>query len=286
MKPKIFMFFLVLSTAWILQSCDNDDDESITVPTELKDAFSSKYPNAVNVKWETKSGYYVADFYDGYEASAWFTPNGRWHMTETDIPYKDLPDNVKSNFENSEYASWRKDDVDKLEREAVETIYVIEVENQNQELDLYYSADGVFIKGIVDTDDDQDYHLPTVQLTNAMKAFINENYQGARIVEVDVEDDRNDWDYGFTEVDIIHNRISKEVKFNKDGDWYSTSWDVNRIELPEAVITTINKEYAGYEIDDVEYYEMADGSIYYLIELERNNAQDIKIKIGINGVPL
>lgn len=286
MKPKIFMFFLVLSTAWILQSCDNDDDESITVPTELKDAFSSKYPNAVNVKWETKSGYYVADFYDGYEASAWFTPNGRWYMTETDIPYKDLPDNVKSTFENCEYVSWRIDDVDKLEREAVETIYVIEVENQNQELDLYYSADGVFIKSIVDTDDDQDYHRPTVQLTDAMKAFINENYQGARIMKVDVEDDRNDWDYEFTEVDIIHNRISKEVKFNKDGDWYSTSWDVNRFELPEAVTTTINKEYSGYEIDDVEYYEMADGSIYYLIELEGNNDQDIKIKIGINGVPL
>ena len=41
-----------------------------------------------------------------------------------------------------------KDDVDKLERTGVETIFVIEVENQNQEIDLYYSADGTLIKSI------------------------------------------------------------------------------------------------------------------------------------------
>ena len=56
------------------------------------------------MKWETKSGYYVADFYDGYEASAWFTQDGKWQMTETDIPYNALPQAVKMSFENSEYA--------------------------------------------------------------------------------------------------------------------------------------------------------------------------------------
>lgn len=71
MKLKIYTLLLALCVTWSLQSCDNDDDNSIAVPTELQNAFASKYPNAANVKWETKSGYYVADFYDEYEASAW-----------------------------------------------------------------------------------------------------------------------------------------------------------------------------------------------------------------------
>lgn len=153
MKLKFYTLLLALSAAWSLYSCDNNDDESITVPVELQNAFSSKYPNAANVKWENKSGYYVADFYDGYEASAWFTQDGRWQMTETDIPYIALPQAVKTSFEATEYAtSWKQDDVDKLEQEGVETVYVIEVEKQNQELDLHYSEDGVLIKSVVDKD--------------------------------------------------------------------------------------------------------------------------------------
>ena len=130
MKLKIYTLLLALSVTWSLQSCDNDDDGSIAVPAELQSAFSSKFPNAANVKWETKSGYYVADFYDGYEASAWFTQDGKWQMTETDIPYNALPQAVKTSFESSEYASWKRDDIDKLERTGVETVFVIEVEKQ------------------------------------------------------------------------------------------------------------------------------------------------------------
>lgn len=279
MKLKIFTLLLVLGAAWSLYSCDNNDDESITVPVELQNAFSSKYPNAANVKWESKSGYYIADFYDGYEASAWFTQDGKWKMTETDIPYDALPQAVKTSFETSEYKSWKIDDVDKLEREGFETVYVIEVENQNQEMDLYYSVNGELIKSVVDTDNDKDEYLP-VQLTDVMKNVINERYPNAKIMEVDVENDRNDWDYGYTEVDIIHNGISKDVLFDSKGNWYSTSWEVRKNELPETVNNTIDSQYGGYLFDDAEYIEKADGTIYYRIEFEES---DLTVKIDSNG---
>ena len=163
------------------------------------------------------------------------------------------------------------DDIDKLERTGVETVFVIEVEKQNQEVDLYYSADGTLIKSIVDTDDDNSEHLP-VQLTEAMKNFINEKYPNARIMEVDVEDDRNDWDFGFTEVDIIHNGISKDVLFNQTGNWYSTSWEIRQNELPEAVNNTLNNQYGEYRFDEAKRIEKADGTIYYRIELEKMKA--------------
>lgn len=298
MKLKFFTLLLALGTAWSLQSCDNDDDGSINVPTELQNAFSEKYPNVANVRWESKAGYYVADFRDGYEASAWFAPNGEWQMTETDIPYSALPQAVKTTFEGSEYkkgSRWLVDDVDKLERKGFETVYVIEIERQNEERDLYYSEEGVLIKTIVDVDDDSDdQYLPeqNAQLTESMKTFINTKYPGYRLVDVDIEDDGAN--RGFTEVDIIHmdaelNRnVSKEMLFDKTGAWYSTSWDVRYNELPADVKTTIttqiNTNYAGYVFDDAERIEEAANSAkFYRIELEKNNSLNVYLNINDDG---
>lgn len=58
-------------------------------------------------------------------------------MTETDIPLSALPQEIQASFENSEYyLTWKVDDVDKLERDGFEIIYVIEVEKQNQEVEF------------------------------------------------------------------------------------------------------------------------------------------------------
>ena len=79
---------------------------------------------AGRVEWDWEDGYYVADFYDDrYETEAWFTPGGEWVMTETDIPYAALPQAVKTAFEGSEYADWRVDDADQVERRDMETLY-------------------------------------------------------------------------------------------------------------------------------------------------------------------
>lgn len=67
MNLKFYTLLLALGAALSLQSCDENDDESVVVPTEVQSAFSAKYPHVTNVKWETKSGYYVADFYDGLD---------------------------------------------------------------------------------------------------------------------------------------------------------------------------------------------------------------------------
>ena len=50
MKLRIYTLLIAFCAAWSLHSCDNDDDESIAVPTALQEAFSSKYPNVKNVK--------------------------------------------------------------------------------------------------------------------------------------------------------------------------------------------------------------------------------------------
>ena len=143
MKLKMYFLMLALGVCGAaMQSCD-DDDDNLKVPEKLQSAFSQKYPEA-SPKWKTRGNYYIADFQDqNYESEAWFTFDAVWLMTETDLPYAALPEAVKNAFQNSEYRSWRPDDVDMIERESMEPVYVLEVEQGSREMDLYYNAEGI-----------------------------------------------------------------------------------------------------------------------------------------------
>ena len=90
------------------------------------------------------AGTRVGAQHGGSDLSAWFDNGGEWYMTQTDIPFTMLPEAVRTAFAATEYAAvpWSVDDVDMLEREGVETVYVIEVEKYDNgretEIDLYY----------------------------------------------------------------------------------------------------------------------------------------------------
>lgn len=276
---KLKMFFVLLAAGLLslnLQSCD-DDDKGIAVSAELQNAFSDKYPDTRVMKWETEGGHYVAEFYnDRYEADAWFTPDGVWQMTETDLPYNALPAAVRNAFQSSQYAQWRVDDVDMVERRAMETVYVIEVESGNQEIDLHYNVDGILVKEVSDMGGGAGNYLPS-ELTDAMRAFIEEHYPGASIIETDLEPN-------WMEVDIIHDRTAKEVRFTTTGEWISTSWDVRLTDVPQVVKDAAQAAYPGFRMDDADYVQTPAGD-YYLIELEKGG-QDVYVKVQADGTVL
>ena len=94
-------------------------------------AFEALYPGAEQVRWEVKGDYAVANFYwSGVRAAgvaanraAWFeNGDGAWSMTETDIRFDQLPEAVKRAFAEGEYADWRVDEVDMLDRDGVEVV--------------------------------------------------------------------------------------------------------------------------------------------------------------------
>lgn len=103
--------------------------------------------------------------------------------------------------------AWHVDDVDKLQRNGQETVYVIEVEHARQEFDLYYSEDGVLLREAADTDGNGDHGdmLPQ-ELPKAVSDFIARKYPGARIIDAEREK-------GNTEVDIIFAGKAFEVCF-------------------------------------------------------------------------
>lgn len=268
----LFLFAALLPLA--LVSCDNDDSDPVS--NEVKRAFTEKYPSAKNVSWENKGGYNVADFRNSNaEASAWFDKNGIWYMTETDLPFNALPQAVKDSFQVSQYATWQIDDVDMLERKDTETVYVIEVESQNNERDLYYSTEGILIRTIVDNNNtDYENQLPKPTPTT-IETFIKEKYPQARIIEIEHENGR-------VEVDIIHDNLGKEVVFDTNNQWLHTSWDVRASTLPQAVANIVNNaQYAGYRIDDADFVETLQAN-YYLLELEKGNSE-LKVKVDKDG---
>lgn len=290
MKLKMYLALLVMGMIG-LQSCNNDDDDLslADVPQAVRTAFENEFSNTANLKWETKTvsqgQYYKAEFNNrsdnNYKTEVWYNADGAWYMTETEMPYSAIPQAIKTSFESSEYKDWKRDnEVERIERAgaATEVIYIIEVESaQDVDMDLIYSADGILIKAINDDgDDDNGSYLPNQpsEMTNAVKAFVEEKYPNARIVEIEKE--RN----GMIEVDIIHENLHKEVMLSADYEWISTSWEV-RI-LPITVTNAIDASaYSGYRIDDTDFVETPNGS-YYWIELEQGN-KEVKVKITSDG---
>jgi hypothetical protein len=101
-----------------------------------------------------------------------------------------------------------------------------------------------------------------IVVNNDIRNFIEQKYEGARILYAEQEFN------GEIDVEIIHNNIKKEVKFNRKDKWISTTWDVSISELPDAAKESINIQYPEYRIEDVDYVEKPDGNCYK-VEIER-----------------
>lgn len=72
----------------------------------------------------------------------WFNMQAEWQLTETEILWTGLPGTVQTAFNDSEYATWEREDVDMLEYPLQPIQYVIEVEKGKTEYQLFYSEDG------------------------------------------------------------------------------------------------------------------------------------------------
>ena len=271
---KISMLLWVLSAviAIGLMSCDEHEKFS-SLPESVQKAFNDKYPNARFDEWEMKHGYYVLDFRNaGTSAEAWFNSH-QWVMTETDIRQDGLPVAVAQALQASKYATWRIDDIDFVERATMEPLYVIELEQGEAEVELTYLSDGTLIKEDLDLDDDAGYYLPELPVEILSK--VDEMYPGAVVLE-------GEFEHNVYEVEILHQRVEKEVVFGRDFSWMYTSQDVRIADLPQVVLDLIHNQYEGYEIDDVELFVTASQGDFYEIELEKG-MKEITIKVSVNG---
>lgn len=271
MKTKLLFFASFLAFCFLWLGCNSKNQ--YRPDTKIVSAFNQKYPNAKNIEWDTENGYQVADFRDNnMKQEAWFDNNGKWVMTKTDLRYNDLPSGIRNQFEKSMHNSWKKEDIIKLERTGMTTVYVVEVEKEGLETDLYYTENGNLIKTVGDLKKGQQTNYLPIAPT--LKNKILQKYPNATILDTDDEKGR-------LHVDILDNGKSKEVVFDRD-NWISTSWKINKADLPSTVMNALrNSEYNNHKIDDVYFYETPDSS-YYRLELEHND-RDVYVDIDNTG---
>lgn len=164
MRIKFVMLAMVMcTTAMTFSACSDDDNDNkgINVPEAVAQSLKQKYPSATGVEWEQKGAYYVADCrMDGKDLDVWFDANAHWQMTETDINWDNLPAAVQTAFTGGNYASWEREDYDMLEYPSDPVQFVIEVEQGNQEYQLFYSEDGGLINTVDITNKDDTIYPP------------------------------------------------------------------------------------------------------------------------------
>ncbi len=130
-----------------------EDVKESKVPAAVRAAYKSKYASlpATEWEWKKKEGQYKAEFMrDGREYEAYFTTAGKWLYTESDLKNELLPQPIKDYIAGSKYAGWELDDVEERSSPEHSLFYKVEVEQGNDEMNLYFLANGTLIKEEVD----------------------------------------------------------------------------------------------------------------------------------------
>jgi hypothetical protein len=154
MKRLTYLFAMLIAATTLI-ACDDD----YNAPQTTRAEFQTQYPNAVDVEWEKKRGYVVAEFHipGQGECEAWYTKGGEWVMTKYDIRFSDLPAAVQTAFVTEYGAQTPVDDVERLERRGNDTLYFIEAEivinGYLTDIDLDYAEDGTLLRTTVDVED-------------------------------------------------------------------------------------------------------------------------------------
>ena len=228
MKTRLILFILLFISGFAIAGCKQQNQ--YRPDAKIVAAFNNKYPQSDKVEWEQKQGYYVAEFReDGIEHEAWFDGTGKWVMTESNLRYSSLPQAIREQFEKSVYSTWKKDDIDKIERAGMEAVYIIELEKEGLDTDLYYVGNGNLIKTVNEVSKEKrSSYMP---VASDIQIWIKQKYPDATIIEMDNEK-------GKLEVDILDGGKAKELIF-QGNDWLSTSWKLSGIRILENTASTI-----------------------------------------------
>lgn len=118
MKNYLRVLGVLFSLSILMTSCsEGGDDNNNNEGDGYEAAFSSQFPNATNVAWTSKDGYYIADFMDvafdntvavtstvrsssSVEKQAWYDEDGKCYLEEDFISINDVPSVVKEDFES------------------------------------------------------------------------------------------------------------------------------------------------------------------------------------------
>lgn len=116
------------------------------VPDAVKSAFSQKFPDANNVKWDKENdNEWEAEFKsNGTEYSANFYNSGEWTETEYRINLKDIPEAVKTSLDTE--SAGAKIEVSEVSETKDGKVYEFVLRKGDNEMELQINATGKIIK--------------------------------------------------------------------------------------------------------------------------------------------
>lgn len=118
------------------------------IPSEVTEAFKTRYPHGEKVSWKDDITSFEAQFIlNGYEMTAYFTSKGDWLKSEKKIKFEELPAAVQNGFSKSKYTDWEKSSVSEVDKDEENIQYRIMVKKSAvQKKYLYFDTNGKLIK--------------------------------------------------------------------------------------------------------------------------------------------
>lgn len=263
---------------------ETDKDYHEYLPQTPENSISSwlaqHYPDARIVEVDREdNGTEVEIINRGWKLEIIFNAASEWLYTKTD--YDRRLDSVETAVMNTlrshtAYTSDRDiDDAEKYETARGDNFYAFELETRNNDVKVYISTDGTLLDKRPELGDSEEQY----PVSSEISEFVYNRYPGARIVD-------SDYDKGYLEVDIIHEGLEKELKFNGRGEWLVTEWEIESRHLPEEVLLSLkNAGYDMYSIDDEADVTDTPAVMYYSIEIEKGG-REYEIRIAPDGTIL
>ncbi len=116
----------------------------------------------------------------------------------------------------------------------------------------------------------QKYNVPA-----KVKSSFTQKFPEAKRVKWDKEND-NEW-----EAEFKMKGKEYSANFDNNGNWKETEYEIKKYQIPEAVQSTLDKDFNGFKIEESEISETTDGKVYEF-ELEKGD-KEIEVAISING---
>lgn len=256
---------------------DNDYHEYLPQQPEgnIQTWLDQNFPNVRIVDYDCEqNGTEVEIIANGLKHEILFDNQQQWVYTKTEYERRDLtqiPTSILNHLRTSPYYTSDNaiDDVEKYTTRDNGTYYCFELKTAyDDDVKVYVNETGIISR----PQNGSDGGNSNVPVEDELQNFIDQKYPGAIILE-------KDYDHGYLEIDILHDGIEKEIKFNGQNQWVRTEWEVRQ--LPDAIKNTITTQ--GYTLDDNEfdYVETTDSS-WYEVEV-RKGRDELKLYISPTG---
>lgn len=256
---------------------DNDYHEYLPQQPEgnIQTWLDQNFPNVRIVDYDCEqNGTEVEIIANGLKHEILFDNQQQWVYTKTEYERRDwtqIPTSILNHLRTSPYYTSDNaiDDVEKYTTRDNGTYYCFELKTAyDDDVKVYVNETGIISR----PQNGSDGGNSNVPVEDELQNFIDQKYPGAIILE-------KDYDHGYLEIDILHDGIEKEIKFNGQNQWVRTEWEVRQ--LPDAIKNTITAQ--GYTLDDNEfdYVETTDSS-WYEVEV-RKGRDELKLYISPTG---